>query len=239
MGAEPRWATLALTLPASEERWLEGFARGFREIAVQFGVDLVGGDISAGPLSVAVQIMGVVPRGTALRRDAARAGDEVYVTGELGGAALALQLLEDGGKPPAECLRRLHRPVPRVATGSGLRGIARAAIDVSDGLFLDLARVAQASAVGAAIELQRVPLCGQLAAITDPEARLRIGLGTGDDYELCFTAPPDNARQLADLAARTGVPVTCIGTVTAGGGVRWLLEDGREFQPGHAGYRHF
>ena len=240
MGAEPRWATLALTLPAGDEEWLARFAAGFRELAERFGVALVGGDLSSGSLNVAVQILGVVPAGSALRRDAARLGDQVYVTGELGGAALALRLLGEGAAQiPEECLQRLRRPMPRVAAGLGLRGIARAAIDVSDGLFLDLARLAEASGVGADIELERVPLCRPVAAIADREERMRLGLGSGDDYELCFTAPPDCERPLAGLASRTGLAVTRIGAITAGDAVRWLLRDGSEFRPGQAGYQHF
>jgi thiamine-monophosphate kinase len=241
MGAEPRWATLVLTLPAADEQWLDGFARGFREIAAEFGIALVGGDLSAGPLGVTVQIMGVVPAGAALRRDRARAGDGVYVTGELGGAAFALdRLARNAGEVPAECLQRLRRPQPRVAAGLRLRGIAQSAIDVSDGLFLDLARIAEASRVGADIDLVRVPLCSAVAAIADCAERLQLGLGTGDDYELCFTVPSGRESQLAGFADRAGVAVTRIGVMAAGGRVRWLLEDGSEFLPdATAGYQHF
>lgn len=240
MGAEPRWATLALTLPAADETWLSGFAAGFRELALRFDVALVGGDISRGPLSINVQIMGVVPRGTALRRDGARPGDHVYVSGELGGAALALKLLDAAAATvPSVCLERLHRPIPRVVAGSALRGVAHSAIDVSDGLFLDLSRLVQASGGGAVVELDRVPLCAPVAAIADPDERLRLGLGSGDDYELCFTAPPGSGTALAGIAGKTGVAMTRIGEITAGDRVRWLRGDGSEFRPGAGGYQHF
>lgn len=239
MGAEPRWATLALTMPAADENWLEGFAAGFREIAGQFNVALVGGDLGRGPLNVTVQIMGVVPTGTALRRDAARVGDLVYVTGDLGAAALALRLLLDGEKPSAECAQRLHRPLPRVVAGSRLRAVAHAAIDVSDGLYLDLAKVAEASGVGAEIELDRVPVCEELSAIGDRDERMRLGLAAGDDYELCFTAPPGCDRALAELGTQIGLPVTRVGVITSGEAVCWRWRDGSEFHVEIAGYQHF
>jgi thiamine-monophosphate kinase len=240
MAAEPRWATLALTLPAPDEGWLAGFAAGFAEIARQFGVALVGGDLGAGPLNATVQIMGVVPEGAALRRDAAQAGDGVYVTGELGAAALALQrLVRKAPRIPAACLERLHRPMPRIAAALRLRGIARAAIDVSDGLFLDFGRLAQASGVGAEIRLAGVPLCAEVAAIGDRAERLRLGLGSGDDYELCFTAPPGAEQQLAAVSAQAGLRITRIGEIARTARVRWLLENGSEFRPESAGYQHF
>jgi thiamine-monophosphate kinase len=239
MGAEPRWATLALTMPSADDGWLERFAAGFREIAGQFNVALVGGDLGRGPLNVTVQIMGVVPAGTALRRDAARVGDLVYVTGELGGAALALRLLGAGARPSPESLQRLYRPMPRVVAGSRLRAVAHAAIDVSDGLCLDLARVAEASGVGAEIELDRVPVCEDVLAIGDRDERMRLALATGDDYELCFTAPPDSDRLLAALGTQIALPVTRIGMITSREGVRWRWRDGSEFHPDGAGYQHF
>jgi thiamine-monophosphate kinase len=240
MGAEPRWATLVLTLPAADEVWLAGFTAGFRDLASEFRVALVGGDLCSGPLNVTVQIMGVVPAGSALRRDGARPGETIYVTGELGAAALALRLLAEGGRPvPPECLQRLHRPMPRVAAGWQLRGVASAAIDISDGLFLDLQRVALASGVGAEIRLDSVPLCRALSAITDPGERYRLALGTGDDYELCFTLPPGRDSLLEEIAGNCGHAISRIGAITAGNRVRWLLAEGSEFDPGDAGYQHF
>lgn len=240
MGAEPRWATLVLTMPNADEAWIEQFAGGFRDIAAQFCVTLVGGDLGAGPLAATVQIAGVVPAGTALRRDSAQAGDGVYVTGEFGGAALALSLLKKGTpRIPADCLRRLHRPAPRVAAGLKLRGLARAAIDVSDGLFLDLTRVAQASGVGAEIELGRVPLAAPIGAVADVDERFALGLGSGDDYELCFTAPADAEARVTAAMAEVGVSVTRIGSITGDERLRWLLGDGSEYRPRRAGYEHF
>lgn len=238
MGAEPRWALLALTLPSADEHWLQQFCAGLRELALQHSVALVGGDLGRGPLSITLQVIGSVPAGTALRRDGARAGDGIYVSGELGGAALALALRAGAGLTDA-LRRRLDRPTPRVACGSALRGVAHAAIDISDGLLADLGRLATASRVGAEIELARLPLCREVAALADERQRLRFALAGGDDYELCFCVAPERESQLATIAALCGVPLTRIGAITAGTELNWRRADGSGYTPDTRGYLHF
>ena len=161
MGANPRWATLALSLPKVDEAWLEQFSAGFFALTQQHGVELVGGDTTRGPLNLCVTIMGEVPQRLALRRDGAQAGDEVWVSGTLGDAALGLAHLQDKIDLPEDarihCLAALHKPAPRVALGMSLRGVATSAIDISDGLIADLGHILQCSKVGAEIDFQKIP----------------------------------------------------------------------------------
>lgn len=201
MGATPRWATLALALERAEDAWLAAFADGFYALAARFGVDLVGGDTTRGPLAICVTILGEVPEGKALRRDGARVGDDVWVSGELGGAAYALR-----GKNDAAAAKRLHAPEPRVALGEQLRGVATAAIDVSDGFAQDLGHILERSRVGATVEYARLPK----HAIADTALERQCVLGGGDDYELLFTAPSDRRAAIEKFGgpvalARVGV----------------------------------
>ena len=231
MGAEPAWATLGLTLPTPDEAWLAGFSRGFCRLASGHRLQLVGGDVTRGPLSCTVEVHGFVPPGLALRRDAARPGDTVYVSGTLGDAGLAL--LDAGAGP--EAIRRLDRPEPRVAEGLALRGVARCAIDLSDGLAADLGHVCEASGVAATVHLDRLPLS---PAVADHVARTgdwTLPLASGDDYELCVTAP---AAQRATLAERLP-SLTPIGEVSEGRGVRFLRAGGGVLEPLRKGYDHF
>jgi len=197
MGASPRWATLALALPEADERWLSAFADGFYALAERFGVDLVGGDTTRGPLALCVTILGEVPAGQALRRDGARPGDDIWVSGELGGAAYALSDPRDAG-----AAKRLHEPDPRVALGEHLRGIATSAIDVSDGLAQDLGHILERSGVGATLEYARLPK----HRIADPALEQRCVLAGGDDYELLFTAP---VKKRDDVERLSGEPRAC------------------------------
>jgi len=202
MGAAPRWATLALALPEGDERWLGAFADGFYALAERFGVDLVGGDTTRGPRSICVTILGELPAGQALRRDGARPGDDVWVSGELGGAAYALSDSRDEG-----AAKRLHEPEPRVALGERLRGIASSAIDVSDGLAQDLGHILERSGVGATVEYARLPK----HRIADAALERRCVLSGGDDYELLFTAP---AGRRGDIERMGGEPMlTRIGEI--------------------------
>jgi len=202
MGASPRWATLALALPEADERWLSAFADGFYALAERFGVDLVGGDTTRGPLALCVTILGEVPASQALRRDGARPGDDIWVSGELGGAAYALSDPRD-----AAAAKRLHEPDPRVALGEHLRGIATSAIDVSDGLAQDLGHILERSGVGATLEYARLPK----HRIADPALEQRCVLAGGDDYELLFTAP---VKKRDDVERLSGEPVlTRIGEI--------------------------
>ncbi|MGX5730528.1 thiamine-phosphate kinase [Pseudoxanthomonas beigongshangi] len=235
MGAEPAWCTLSLSLPGSDPAWLDGFLDGFLALAQAHGIVLVGGDTTRGPLAIAVTAIGLVAPGRALRRDGARAGDDVWVSGTLGDAAAALHAWP---APPAALRARLDRPTPRVELGRRLAGIAHAALDVSDGLLADLGHLCRASSVGAEIELARLPVSDALAVHSLP-ARGAWQASGGDDYELCFTASPDHREALAMLAAELGVPLTRIGRIIDGDAVRALDETGRAWHPERAGYTHF
>lgn len=245
MGATPRWATLALTLPQADAAWVESFAQGFFDLAERFGVALVGGDTTRGPLAVSVQILGTVPCGRALTRAGARAGDCIYVSGTLGDAGLALRLLQGerncAQEPRAMLDARLHRPEPRVALGTHLRGVAGGVIDVSDGLLADLMHVLEASAVGATLNVDAVPRSNAFRACVEPPqpAWMELPLTGGDDYELCFTAAPEHADTVQLLAQQTGVPIALIGVIDAQPGLRCRYADGREFRPARRGYEHF
>jgi thiamine-monophosphate kinase len=239
VGAEPAWATLALTLPRADEDWLGAFARGFGELAMAEDVRLVGGDLTRGPLTITVQVQGFVPVDHALRRGGARPGDLICVSGALGDAGLALRHLQRG-EPLDDYLRqRLERPTPRIALGEVLRGLATSAIDLSDGLLSDLGHVLAASGCGARVELSRLPLTDQVAAAVANDDDWGLPLASGDDYELCFTLPPKQAGQLTVLAAAAGCPLTIIGEITAGLDLLLLHADGSHWQPATAGYDHF
>lgn len=255
MGAEPAWCTLSLSLPDQVDRsdFVDGFLDGFLDLAAQHRVVLVGGDTTRGPLSVCVTVLGFVAPGAALRRDAAQAGDEIWVTGTLGDAAAALAL--DGVAPyreqavrrcagdPATDAARLHerlaRPTPRVAAGRALAGLARAGIDVSDGLLADLGHVCAASRVAARIELASLPASPALAAAADGAARWHLQAAGGDDYELCFTAAPQRRDAIERALAEAAVPGCVIGRIESGGGVHAFAPDGAPWQPARSGYQHF
>lgn len=239
VGAEPAWATLALTLPEPDEAWLAAFAGGFGELAAAEGVQLVGGDLTRGPLTITVQAHGFVPVDHVLRRVGARPGDLICVSGALGDAGLALRHLARGEPLDDYLRRRLERPAPRVALGEVLRGLATAAIDLSDGLVSDLGHILSASGCGARLELARLPLADQVAAAVAADDDWGLPLAAGDDYELCFTLPREAAGQLPVLAAAAGCPLTPIGEIQAGRGLRCLRADGSTWTPSGGGYDHF
>lgn len=234
MGAEPRWFTLALSLPASDESWLAGFAAGLRELAQASGIALVGGDTTRGPLSITITAMGEVAPGQALRRDGARPGDRICVTGTLGDAALALRLLDRPGLPP-QLRQRLDRPTPRIAAGVALRGLASAALDISDGLAGDLGHILVASGVGAEIDLKALPGSAHFNGLAPVEDRAELMLRGGDDYELCVCLPPEAVEAAQQ---RLDVPLTEIGRITAEPGLRSVDASGTQPQDA-CGYRHF
>ncbi|MCE9638848.1 MAG: thiamine-phosphate kinase [Betaproteobacteria bacterium] len=247
MGATPRWATLALALPAADARWVRAFSRGFMALARRFDVDLIGGDTTRGPLNICVQIMGETPHGKALRRDGARRGDDIWVSGTLGDAALALAALKRRIKlKPAElasCAARLHSPQPRVVLGRALRGVAHSAIDVSDGLLADLGHILESSDVAAEIELAALPASAILRRYLDRVVACSALLAGGDDYELCFTAPRSARERIARLGREVRVKVTRIGSV---GAYRKALPrlivrapDGAALRVVRGGYDHF
>ncbi|MFO1397180.1 MAG: thiamine-phosphate kinase [Burkholderiales bacterium] len=233
MGATPRWALLAGALPDNDEAWLGAFAGGLFALAQRHRVALVGGDTTRGPRNLCLTIVGEVPAGAAITRGGARAGDDILVSGRLGDAALALAALQGRVALPADALAalrmRLDWPEPRVALGERLRGLASAALDVSDGLTGDLAHILDASHAGALVDLAAVPRAPALDALLSTGARdlaLESLLAGGDDYELCFTAPPAARPRLAALALELDLPLTRIGTVTAEAGLRIRDEAG-------------
>jgi thiamine-monophosphate kinase len=243
MGARPRWALLALALPEAEPAWLRAFAAGFLALADAHDVELVGGDTTRGPLNLCVTIFGEVPRGRALRRDRARVGDDVWVSGELGNAALALANQQGRVRLPAavaaRCLRSLDLPQPRVALGLGLRGLANAAIDISDGLAADLGHICERSCLGADVWLGQIPCSKALAKLVDRSVAEQALVAGGDDYELCFTAAVKRRAQIEALGARIGLPVHRIGAMRKGRGVRLLDPDGRVYDHQIRGFDHF
>jgi thiamine-monophosphate kinase len=243
MGATPAWATLALTLPAADAVWLEGFAAGFSALAARHGVALVGGNTTAGPLNVSVQILGHAPRGTALRRGGGGEGDILAVTGTLGDAAAGLDIargtLRARGEPAArELAARFEYPTPRVELGIAARGIARAAMDLSDGLAGDLPKLAAACALGARVEIERLPLSRALESSAGEDRARDYALGGGEDYELLLAVEPHRFEELASAARRLNLTLTRIGELRRGNGVEWTL-DGRGCSPAARGFDHF
>lgn len=238
MGAVPAWCTLSLSLPQADESWVDAFLDGFLDLADQQAVGLVGGDTTRGPLSISVTAMGLVEPGSALRRDRARVGDDVWVTGTLGDAAAALESLLQGRQAPNSLRQRLDRPAPRVAAGRRLSGLAHACIDVSDGLLADLAHICENSVVGAEIKLAELPASADLMSMASA-SRWRWQACGGDDYELCFTASPRNRDLIVQALDFTDVFATRIGRIVAGQGVRAFDAENKEWQPPRQGYAHF
>jgi thiamine-monophosphate kinase len=247
MGAKPRWATLALALPRADARWLAAFARGFMRLARHHRVDLIGGDTTRGPLAICVQIMGEVPTGKALRRDGARIGDDVWVSGVLGDAALALAAargdLRFAPRERALLEAKLDTPVPRVTLGAALRGVARSAIDVSDGLVADLGHICERSGVAAEVWLDRVPRSRAMEKVLPRPPALAALLAGGDDYELCFTASPRRRAAMGPLLRAHRIRLTRIGRIVRARGakapVMVLCGDGTMVRPGATGFQHF
>jgi thiamine-monophosphate kinase len=244
MGGRPRWATLALTLAQCDEPWLADFVGGVGEACAEFGVALVGGDTTRGPLTLTIQLLGEVPRGEGLRRGGARVGDAVFVSGTLGDAGLGLACLQGRVSLPVadgEAMRlRLERPTPRVALGEALRGLASSAIDVSDGLLADFGHIAKASGVGARIERAAIPVSGALRdALQAGLVDWNLPLSAGDDYELLFTARAEIESEVLALGTAHDCHVTRIGTVTDGDDVIVVDEGGNAWVPSSRGYDHF
>jgi len=240
MAATPAWVSLALTLPEADAGWIDAFLDGFGALADEHAVAIVGGDTTRGPLSITVGAHGFVPAGQALRRDRAVAGEDVWATGTLGDAAGALRQWRARGLQSAKLRHRLDRPTPRVAAGLALRGLATAAIDLSDGLAADLGHVLAASGVGAELDLARLPTSRTLFEhFGVDEERWRLQLSGGDDYELCFTAPTANALAIEQALAGCEVSATVIGRTTRERGLRLLQADGTPFEAGAPGFEHF
>ncbi len=243
MGAEPAWATLSIALPAVDPDWLEGFVDGFARLALEHGVALIGGDTVRGPLTISVQLIGWVPRGRALRRDGARVGDDIFVSGALGDAALALVAADkrmDIAASDVDHVRRaLDRPTPRVREGIALRELASAAIDISDGLTADLGHILTASGAGATVSLPRVPVSEVYARARDAGLGWGPAVCGGDDYELCFTAAPERSAGVHAAMRVLGTPVTRVGTIEGAPGLRIVDSEGKRVDFDAAGYDHF
>ena len=243
MGAQPRWCTLALTLPSADELWLDGFSRGLFELAERFGVSLVGGDLTRGPLTATLQLMGRVERESIMTRSGGNVGDDIYVTGTLGDSSAGIMLIMERSAAPAGSAaaaleERFYRPVPRVSAGLALGSLVTAAIDISDGLLADLGHICEASGCGATIDVERVPISAELLSMFPPQETLAHALGGGDDYELCFTAPPSRAEEIETALEATGTLVRRIGQLVPGREVL-CRRDGEPFNPVLRGYRHF
>ena len=245
-GAKPLAFTLALALPSIDEAWLAGFAKGLWALADAHGCELIGGDTTQGPLNICITVLGEVPPGDALLRQHAQLGDDIYVSGTVGDARLALEVFRGNlslQTADFEAARaRMDRPTPRVSLGLALRGVANAAIDISDGLLGDLGHILQRSNVGAVIETAWVQ---DSAAISDAmqtisfNKRLDFALAGGDDYELLFTAAPDQADEVLAAAEQCGVSVTCIGRITPVAGLQVLDLQGLPLSRRFAGFDHF
>jgi thiamine-monophosphate kinase len=235
MGAAPRWATLALALPVADEAWLAEFSAGFWALADRHGIDLVGGDTTRSQLlTISVTAMGEVPAGLALFRAGAKPGDDLWVSGELGGAALALMHPEI-----ADAAQRLHRPEPRVELGERLRGVAHAAIDVSDGLTGDLPHILKRSGVGATVRYAEVPRSAAFSKLDNADLEKNCVLSGGDDYELLFTASVDRRSLLEALSRELRLPLARIGTITPGDANLTVLDEGGRPLPHRGGFDHF
>lgn len=242
MGAEPAWATLALTLPEVDTAWLAAFSSGFANLARRHGIALVGGDTTRGPLSITIQIHGFVEPGKAMRREGARPGDLIFVSGELGDAALAL--LAKGGDLVApeklpNLLNRLHRPEPRLDLSARIRGIASACIDISDGLGADLGHICERSGIGAMIRAGSLPLSETVRDQVSATGDWGVVLAGGDDYELCLTVPPERRAELESAVAGLAIGLSQIGVVEVGGDVRCIMPDGSVSPVARRGYDHF
>jgi thiamine-monophosphate kinase len=206
MGAKPLSVMLALTLPKVDEKWLTAFAKGFLSLAERYSVDLIGGDTTSGPLTLTVQAMGLVPRGKALMRSSAKAGDFIYLTGSLGDAGLGLKISQDYHcADPEAALKRFHQPDPQIDAGLALIGIANACIDVSDGLAGDLGHILKQSNVGACLYWDALPLSDAVLTYINDTGDWSMPLTAGDDYELCFTVSPEKAAQLIINCRKIGV----------------------------------
>lgn len=247
MGAAPAWCTLSLSMPEADAAFVDSFMDGFLALAEQHDVALVGGDTTRGPLSICVTVHGFVEAGTAMRRDAACVGDDIWVSGTPGDAAGALVQWEakrgqvhfsQKNEPDPFLRMRLDRPTPRVALGLALRGLAHACIDVSDGLLADLGHICEASGIGAQVDIDALPASDALRTTFDSAIRHGLQAAGGDDYELCFTAAPE-ARAVIEAASRdAGSMVTRIGVMVAAPGVTARTDEGAWSVPA-AGWVHF
>lgn len=243
MGAEPAWVTLNLSLPVADDAWLSGFSEGFFDLAKKYQVQLVGGDMAHGPLTIGVQAMGWVPVGQAIKRSGARIGDDIYVTGCLGDAAIGLKFAT--GEVPQQTeseiqmLKKFNRPEPRIKCGIALRGIATSSIDISDGLAADLGHILEQSAVGAKVLLTDLPVSAQYKENCEAQFGWDPVVCGGDDYELCFTAATDNASVVLEKLNQLNLQYTCIGKIREKPGLQLVDKEGNDYPTNRSGYNHF
>ncbi|PML77718.1 thiamine-phosphate kinase [Enterovibrio norvegicus] len=243
MGAVPAWCSLALTMPSPDETWLAGFCDGFYKLAEYYNVQLIGGDTTKGPLSITITLQGIVPVGTAIRRDGAKAGDWLYVTGNLGDSAAGLDVILSGNAPSTELeetlLNRHYYSQPRVLAGQALRAVASSALDISDGLAADLSHILKASGVSAVINTEALPVSDALLEYAgSAENAAKMALSSGEEYELCFTVPESHRGAIDTALAHTNTPVTCIGQIRHGEGLQ-LRWQGQAVDWQLAGWDHF
>ena len=241
MGAVPKYFTLSLSLPKSEEAWLQAFSASLLQVAEKYGVSLIGGDTTQGPLSVSIQILGQVGSGTALLRSGAGVGDQLWVSGCLGDAAHGLALLEKSAVSDANFSffkQAYYQPEPQLALGQALAGLATSAIDISDGLLADLGHILKASQKGARVNLDSVPVSNPLENALGRASAQRLALSSGDDYQLCFSVPKALGQQVQDKAAALGVAITCIGEVIEGKELS-LHSQGKDLPYEQCGFEHF
>ncbi len=242
MGAKPFAFTMALSIATPDEAWIKPFSEGVFALADAYGCELIGGDTTRGPLNICVTVFGEVPIGQALRRDAAQVGDDIWVSGSLGDARLGLAACRDeltlDDVMRKQATKRLHEPMPRIELGMRLRGIANAAIDISDGLIGDLGHILKRSGKGATLNVDALP-SGPMLATQARELRRRFALAGGDDYELCFTAPQSNRAAVAEAGRAAGVPVTRVGNMEAAGGLRLVDADGKRVEVDSFSFDHF
>lgn len=244
MGADPRWFLLAIALPDVDEAWLDAFAAGMFALAEAHAIELIGGDTTRGPRTITITAIGTLPPGYALRRDAAQAGDDVWLSGSTGDAALGLAHLEGkialAPEAASRCVARLEQPAPRVALGQRLRGVAAAAIDVSDGLLADLGHILERSKLAAEIDYEHLPRSPDLGACADAALADTCLLAGGDDYELVFTAAADRRAAVEAAGRAANVAVTRIGRILAGAPeVRLLDRAGKRLRVEQPGFDHF
>ncbi|MEY4467583.1 MAG: hypothetical protein RIR21_1376 [Pseudomonadota bacterium] len=242
MGAQPMSFTLALALPASDPHWLQPFSEGLFHLADAQGIELIGGDTTRGPLAISITVIGTVPNNMALKRSSAQAGDELWISGTLGDARLALDVLQNkctlAPNLLAKSSERLHRPQPRVALGLALRGIANAAIDVSDGLLGDLGHLINQSSLSATLFADDLPF-GEALISQTIDTRYALALNGGDDYELCFSAAADQHQAVIDAGQRSQTQVTCIGRLSKGSGIHVQDHQGNLISVINQSFDHF
>lgn len=243
MGAQPCWITLSLTLAENNADWLAGFSRGLAQLANQYGVALVGGDTTKGPLAIAIQAHGQVEKNTYLSRSGASVGDKIVVSGTLGDAAAGLSLYEQHktqyNDDEQALIQRYLRPSARVELGLALSGLASSCIDISDGFLADLGHICRASNCGAKIDVDSLPLSSALRTQATREQQRLWALSGGDDYELCFTLSEKNACTIKQLADNLALPLHCIGEITAEQQIQCYRRDGSIYPIIKTGYQHF